>query len=97
MAAWAAAGVALPRTTYDQANVGVAVPGLAAMQAGDLLFIPGSDGTAAHPGHVGMYIGVGGDNRQYLVQAPHIGTVVKVIPVSDWASQVAAIRRPVTH
>jgi len=97
MAAWAAAGVAVPRTTYDQANVGVAVPGLATMQPGDLLFIPGSDGTAAHPGHVGMYIGVGGDNRQYLVQAPHIGTVVKVIPVSDWASQVAAIRRPVTH
>ena len=95
MAAWAAAGVAIPRTTFDQVGTGVAVPGLSAMTPGDLIFIPGSDGTMAHPGHVGMYIGVGGDGKQYLAQAPQTGDVVKVSPVSSWASQIAAIRRPV--
>jgi cell wall-associated NlpC family hydrolase len=94
MAAWAAAGVAIPRTTYYQVNTGAAVPSLAVMQPGDLIFIPGSDGSREHPGHVGMYIGRAGDGRQYLVQAPHTGTVVQVTPVSKWASQVAAIRRP---
>ena len=48
------------------------------MQPGDLIFIPGADGTMAEPGHVGMYIGLGGDGRQYLIQAPESGDVVKV-------------------
>lgn len=97
MAAWAHAGVRIPRVTDDQVHTGVAVYSIAAMQPGDLIFIPGSHGTAAHPGHVGMYIGLAGDGRQYLVQAPHTGDVVKVVPVSNWARQVAAIRRPVTR
>lgn len=94
--AWAAAGVAIPRVTYNQVNTGVAVPGLAAIQPGDLVLIPGSDGTMKNPGHVGMYIGVGGDGQPYLVHAPRTGDVVKVTPLSNWANQVAAIRRPVT-
>ncbi len=95
-AAWAKAGVHIPRITYDQAVTGAAVTGLAAMEPGDLIFIPGSDGTPARPGHVGMYIGaVAG--RQYLVQAPHTGTVVQVSPVSSWVNQIAAIRRPLTR
>jgi cell wall-associated NlpC family hydrolase len=93
MAAWAHAGVRIPRVTTDQVHTGIAVTSLAAMQPGDLIFIPGSDGTRAAPGHVGMYIGaVAG--RQYLVQAPHTGTVVQVSPVSSWASEIVAIRRP---
>jgi cell wall-associated NlpC family hydrolase len=93
MTAWAKAGVRIPRVTGDQVHTGIAVTSLAAMQPGDLIFIPGSDGTMARPGHVGMYIGaIGG--RQYLVQAPHTGTVVKTSLVSAWASEVAAIRRP---
>lgn len=94
MSAWAAAGVAIPRTTYYQVNTGAAVPNLDAMQPGDLIFIPGSDGSQEHPGHVGMYIGRAADGRQYLVQAPHTGTVVQVTAVSKWSRQVAAIRRP---
>lgn len=96
MKAWAAAGVTIPRTTADQVNTGVAVTSLAAMQPGDLILIPGSDGTMAHPGHVGMYIGKDSSGRQWLVQAPHTGTVVHTSLVESWASEVAAIRRPLS-
>ncbi|BBH67103.1 lipoprotein [Actinoplanes sp. OR16] len=93
--AWAAAGVSIPRVTGDQVRTGVAVGSLAALEPGDLILIPGSDGTMSRPGHVGMYIGLGGDGKQYLVHAPRTGDVVKVVPVSGWSSKVAAIRRPV--
>jgi cell wall-associated NlpC family hydrolase len=85
--AWAAAGVAIPRTTYDQWRVGAPVASVSQLVPGDLIFIPGSDATAAGPGHVGMYIGNG-----LLINAPHTGTVVQVAPVSSWASQVVAMR-----
>ncbi|WP_186355937.1 NlpC/P60 family protein [Streptomonospora sp. PA3] len=49
-AAWAEAGVSLPRTTYDQVNAGTPVS-WDAMQPGDLIFF--YDG----PSHVGMYVG----------------------------------------
>ncbi|MGY4684453.1 C40 family peptidase [Micromonospora aurantiaca (nom. illeg.)] len=94
MAAWAKAGVRIPRVTAEQVHAGVAVPSLAAMLPGDLIFIPGSDGTMSRPGHVGMYIGTDRIGRQHLVQAPKTGDVVKVISVDTWARRVAAIRRP---
>jgi cell wall-associated NlpC family hydrolase len=59
MAAWAQAGVGLPHWTVTQALVGAAVTSRAAMSPGDLILVPGSDGTLAVPGHVGMYIGHG--------------------------------------
>jgi cell wall-associated NlpC family hydrolase len=94
---WAAAGVPIPRVTYDQVHTGIPVSSLAAMIPGDLIFIPGSDGTASNPGHVGMYIGTGGDGKQYLVQAPQSGDVVKVTPVANWSGQIVAVRRPLTQ
>lgn len=94
MAAWARAGVRIPRVTRDQVHTGMAVASLAAMQPGDLIFIPGADGTMARPGHVGMYIGRGGDGRQYLIHAPQTGDVVRTGRVSGWSQQIAAIRRP---
>jgi cell wall-associated NlpC family hydrolase len=97
MAAWAHAGIHIPRVTTDQVHTGMAVASLADMQPGDLIFIPGSDGTMAAPGHVGMYIGRGGDGNQYLVQAPHTGDVVKVSPVRSWSQEIAGIRRPLDH
>ena len=97
MKAWAAAGVTIPRSTRYQVDTGVAVTSLAAMQPGDLIFIPGSIGTMADPGHVGMYIGRDGSGRQWLVQAPHTGTVVHTSLVSSWSSEIAAIRRPLYH
>ncbi len=97
MAAWAAAGAAIGRTTGTQVHTGIPVPGPSAIRPGDLIFIPGSHGSLAHPGHVGMAIGPGRDGRQYLIQAPHTGDVVKVTPVSNWAKQIAAIRRPLDN
>ncbi len=93
LAAWAVGGLALPRTTYFQVGVGTPVGSLAAMTPGDLIFIPGADGTEQHPGHVGMYIGAVGGS-QYLVHAPQTGDVVKVSTVASWSSEIVAIRHP---
>jgi cell wall-associated NlpC family hydrolase len=82
-------GVSLPRTTGEQVHAGTAVTGGAAsLRPGDLIFIPGSDGTMSDPGHVGLYIG-----SSLIVQAPHTGDVVKISPLSGWVRQIAAIRR----
>ena len=93
--AWQQVGVQLTHSTYYMINEGVRIPGLQAMQPGDLIFIPGSNGTRQHPGHVGMYIGPGADGRQWLVQAPHTGSVVKTTPVDSWAGKIVAVVRPV--
>lgn len=81
-AAWAKAGVKLPRTTYDQIKVGQAVdPGKpGSWRAGDLLF--------PHPGHVMMYLGDG-----KAVEAPYTGGVVRVVDVGS-RSKYVAVRRP---
>lgn len=80
-------GITLPRTSEQQAQVGQAVPSLAAAQPGDLVFFAGSDGTSTSPGHVGIYLGNG-----QMIDAPYTGTVVREEPVSD-AGPVVAIRR----
>ncbi len=94
MTSWAAAGVAIPRTAAAQSTTGIPVPGLASLQPGDLLFIAGSNGTAAKPGHNGMYIGEV-DGVPYLVHAPQTGRSVEVRPLSRWDGLIVAIRRPV--
>jgi cell wall-associated NlpC family hydrolase len=81
-------GISLPRVTNDQQHVGTEVASVADLLPGDLIFIPGSDGSMSDPGHVGMYIGGG-----LLIQAPHTGDVVKLSPV--W-QEIATIRRVVT-
>ena len=59
MMAWAQAGVALLHYTGDQINEGSAVTSYAEIAPGDLVLVPGSDGTVANPGHVGIYLGDG--------------------------------------
>jgi peptidoglycan DL-endopeptidase CwlO len=59
MQAWAQAGVPLAHFTVDQLAEGAPVTNLALMSPGDLILTPGSDGTLAAPGHVGLYIGDG--------------------------------------
>lgn len=86
MAAWAAAGIRLPHYTVSQATVGTAVASLSLLQAGDLIFIPGDDGTIAIPGHVGMYVG-----SQLVIEAPETGDVVKTVPLISFRP-VAALR-----
>jgi cell wall-associated NlpC family hydrolase len=88
--AYRAGRLILPRTTDDQQHVGTPVANLADIRPGDLIFLPGSDGTMDDPGHVGLYIGQG-----LLVQAPHTGDVVKLSHVAGWQNQIATIRRVV--
>jgi cell wall-associated NlpC family hydrolase len=66
-AAWATAGVSLPRVTYDQ---WAALPHISAsaLEPGDLLFFDGE-------GHVSMYVGGG-----YMIDAPRTGLTVQKVP-----------------
>ncbi|SDG20154.1 C40 family peptidase [Klenkia brasiliensis] len=96
MAAWAAAGVALPHNAAAQTGHGT--PGainLTDAVAGDLVMIPGSGGTALRPGHVGMvagYVDAADGRHLYLVHAPMSGVPVIVTEASRWAGQVVAVR-----
>ncbi len=92
MAAWASAGVTIPRVTYTQATTGTPVSPQDA-RTGDLVLIPGSDGTAANPGHVGMVAGVDATGKVWLVEAPRTGLTVRLTPLSGWANQIVTIRR----
>ena len=89
-AAYATIGIPLPRTTYDQVNTGTPIPtnNPAAFQPGDLLFIPGDDGTPTAPGHVGLYLGNG-----LVLHAPKTGDVVRTDPIADWLPSLTAVRR----
>ncbi|MEU6295284.1 bifunctional lytic transglycosylase/C40 family peptidase [Streptomyces erythrochromogenes] len=82
--AWAAAGVNLPRVTYDQVKAGTAVASVSQLAPGDLLFtVPGASG----PEHVGMYIG-----NNEVIDAPHTGAQVRIKPLSYWTPQIIAMR-----
>ena len=71
-AVFAVTGIALPRTSETQWQVGTEVP-LHAARPGDLLF---GNWQAGGPGHVAIYIGGG-----QMVHAPTTGDVVRVGPV----------------
>ncbi|MDQ0750742.1 cell wall-associated NlpC family hydrolase [Streptomyces africanus] len=82
-AAWKAAGVTLPRTTYDQVNAGTTVS-LADAQPGDLVFFY-DDVT-----HVGIYIGNG-----MMIHAPKPGTYVREESIYyDGQSAIHSVVRP---
>jgi cell wall-associated NlpC family hydrolase len=93
MRAWNAAGIRLPRTTFQQVLAGAPVTSTAAMEPGDLIFIAGSDGTPSNPGHVGLYIGFV-NTVPFLVHAPQTGKTVEIKPISAWRGLIVAIRRP---
>jgi len=92
MGAWASQGVSIPRVTYTEANAGTPVT-QATTRSGDLVLIPGSDGTASNPGHVGMVAGVDATGNVWLVEAPRTGLNVRLTPISAWAGQIVTIRR----
>src|ERR1700753_4215239 len=74
-AAWAAAGVSIPRTTYEDWD---SLPhvSMSSLEPGDLILYDGE-------GHVAMYVGGGN-----IVDAPHTGADVEEIPMSeDWYAQ----------
>lgn len=70
-AAWAAAGISLPRTSQEQFTVYQRVS-YNQLQPGDLLFFESSIG------HVGMYLGGG-----MMIHSPHTGDVVRISDVSS--------------
>ena len=68
-AAWAAAGVAIPRDSYEQ-WAGLPHVSLSAIEPGDLLIYNGE-------GHVAIYVGNG-----YIIDAPQTGMDVERIPMN---------------
>ena len=81
-AAWASAGVSIPRTTYAQ---WAALPHVStsALEPGDLLYFDGI-------GHVAIYVG-GGD----LIDAPQTGMDVQKVPLAGWySSTLVGAARP---
>lgn len=70
-AAWKAAGVSLPRTTYTQINAGPRIP-RSRLRPGDLVFF------YSGVSHVGLYIGAG-----KMIHAPHPGATVRIAPLDE--------------
>jgi cell wall-associated NlpC family hydrolase len=87
--AYHAAGVELPRTTYEQAHAGAAASPDTPLP-GDLVFTPGTDGTADNPGHVGLYLGGG-----QLLEAPHTGAQTRVVTYASWRTSASPVTRVV--
>ncbi|MGW6738778.1 NlpC/P60 family protein [Streptomyces sp. NPDC055013] len=82
-AAWKAAGVDIPRVTYDQVNAGTTVA-VSSAQPGDLVFFY-DDIT-----HVGLYIGNG-----MMIHAPKPGTYVREESIFyDGESSIHSVVRP---
>jgi cell wall-associated NlpC family hydrolase len=82
-AAWAYAGVQIPRDSYGQWAGLPHIP-VSAMQPGDILVYNGE-------GHVAMYVGGG-----YIIDAPQTGMNVEKIPESTswYASTLDGVLRP---
>jgi cell wall-associated NlpC family hydrolase len=82
-AAWASAGVAIPRTSYAQWS---ALPhvSVSAMAPGDLMIFNGE-------GHVGIYVGGG-----YMIDAPHTGLNVEKVSIhtSWYTANLDGVVRP---
>jgi cell wall-associated NlpC family hydrolase len=90
-AAWATAHIAIGRTTATQIHDGIPVPGFDQIQPGDLLFIPGDEGSVSHPGHVGLAAGAG-----LVIDAYGSNTGIVIEPLARWAPKIVAIRRVTT-
>jgi cell wall-associated NlpC family hydrolase len=74
--AYAAAGVTIPRTSEEQANIGTRIYSVSQLQVGDLVFFYGD----LH--HVGLYAG-----NNMVLHAPHTGAVVRYESMSDMPFQ----------
>ncbi|WP_394431279.1 C40 family peptidase [Streptomyces sp. SGAir0957] len=82
-AAWKAAGISLPRTTWDQVEAGTTVP-LSDIQPGDLVFF--YDDIS----HVGLYLGDG-----MMIHAPKPGAYVREESIYyDGTSSIHSVVRP---
>jgi peptidoglycan DL-endopeptidase CwlO len=82
-AAWASAGMQIPRDSYEQFAALPHVP-LASIEPGDILVYNGE-------GHVAVYVGGG-----YIIDAPQTGMDVEKIPMSTpwYADNLDGVLRP---
>jgi len=82
-AAWASAGVAIPRDSYEQ-WAGLPHVSVSSIEPGDLLIYDGE-------GHVAIYVGGG-----YIIDAPQTGMDVEKIPMdtSWYADNLDGVVRP---
>ncbi|WP_037575477.1 C40 family peptidase [Phaeacidiphilus oryzae] len=78
--AYAAAGISLPRTTYQQVDVGRRIP-VSQLAPGDLVFY------YSGRSHVGIYVGGG-----KIIHAPHPGAPVRYAPLDSMP--ISAATRP---
>jgi cell wall-associated NlpC family hydrolase len=92
MEAYAAAGVALPRTTYQQVHSGTAVTDAADLEPGDLIFTVGSEvgASRSNPGHVGIFLG-----ENLVLDSPETGKNIELSEFNGgyWNTQAVAFRR----
>jgi cell wall-associated NlpC family hydrolase len=86
-AAYAAAGIALPRTSRGQYAAGPRVPAGEPLLPGDLVFYA----TAGRVHHVGLYIGGGN-----MIDAPDFGKPVQVEPYRYPGDDYVGATRPST-
>jgi peptidoglycan DL-endopeptidase CwlO len=77
MMAYRAAGIDIPRTSEQQWTWGPRVSP-SQVQAGDLVFFAGGDGTVSSPGHVGLVIGGG-----LMVEAYSAGFPIRIAPYKN--------------
>ena len=82
-AAYASAGIQLPRTAQEQYDAGPPVPAGEQLQPGDLVFF-GTDPN--NVSHVGILI-----NATEMVDAPHTGAAVRIEPY-HWPDYLGATR-----
>ena len=82
-AAWASAGVTIPRTTYEQWATLPHVP-MSAIQPGDLIYFDGI-------GHVAIYVG-----NNMIIDAPQPGQLVEKVSLSSpwYAATLDGAARP---
>ncbi len=85
-AAYASAGIAIPRTAEQQ---WLTLPHVAdgQLRVGDLVFFNPGEFIKGLPGHVGIYIGSG-----FMIADPHTGAVVQVQAITGAGQYVGAAR-----
>ncbi|MHB2023059.1 MAG: C40 family peptidase, partial [Mycobacteriales bacterium] len=84
-AAYAHAGIALPRTSEQQ---WLSVPPvIGPLEPGDLVFFDPGEFSPGLPGHVGIYAGDG-----YMIDAPHAGAAVRLDSVAGFGQYLGAAR-----
>jgi cell wall-associated NlpC family hydrolase len=82
------AGITIGAWTGTQQHDGTRITNITNLSPGDLVFIPGSDGTPQNPQHVGLYLG-----DQLILQAPQTGDYVRVTPLANWTESFAFAQR----